>query len=62
MLHFIVIAAFILHGLAHVSGFMASWTWWNTVVAGAKVGAVFDVLVLIALLLPWRDSVMAAVQ
>ncbi len=26
MLHFIVIAAFILHGLAHASGFMASWT------------------------------------
>jgi hypothetical protein len=26
MVHFIVIAAFILHGLAHVSGFMASWT------------------------------------
>jgi hypothetical protein len=131
MLHFIVIAAFILHGLAHVSGFMASWTrnssgfsdrpwvlstgvilhsgvghifgllwlvaaicsmgagiglaaqqpwwpilamaqasvslsvivpWWNTVVAGAKVGAVFDALVLIALLLPWRESVIAAVQ
>ncbi len=26
MLHFIVIAAFIVHGLAHLSGFMASWT------------------------------------
>ncbi len=26
MLHFIASAAFILHGLAHVSGFMASWT------------------------------------
>jgi hypothetical protein len=25
MLHFIVIAAFILHDLAHASGFMASW-------------------------------------
>jgi hypothetical protein len=131
MLHFIVIAAFILHGLAHLSGFMAAWTrnssgfsdrpmmlstgvtlhsgvghvfgllwlvaaicsvgagiglaaqqpwwlilavaqaivslivivpWWNTVVAGAKVGAVFDVIVLIALLLPWRDGVIAALQ
>ncbi len=131
MLHFIVIAAFILHGLAHLSGFMASWTrsssgfsnrpwglstgvtlhsgighifgvlwlvaaicsvgagiglaaqqpwwpmlavaqamvslivivpWWNTVVAGAKVGAAFDVIVLIALLLPWRESFIAAVQ
>ncbi len=129
MLHFIVIAAFVLHGLAHLSGFMASWTkssagfsnkpwvlstgvtlhsgvghifgllwlvaaigsvgagiglatqqawwpmlavaqaivslivivpWWNTVVAGAKVGAVFDVIVMIALLLPWRESVIAA--
>ena len=131
MLHFIVIAAFILHGLAHVSGFMASWTrnssgfsdrpwvlstgvtlhsgvghifgllwlvaaicsvgagiglalaqpwwpvlavtqavvslivivpWWNTVVPGAKVGAVFDVIVLVALLLPWRDAVFAALK
>jgi len=131
MLHFIVIAAFILHGLAHLSGFMASWTrnssgfsdrpwvlstgvtlhsgtghifgllwlvaaicsmgagiglavqqawwpilavaqaivslivivpWWNTVVPGAKAGAVFDVLVLTALLLPWQDSVIIAPQ
>ncbi len=131
MLHFIVIAAFVLHGLAHLSGFMASWTkssagfankpwvlstgvtlhsgvghifgllwlvaaicsvsagiglaaqqswwpmlavvqaivslivivpWWKTVVAGAKVGAVFDVIVLIALLLPWRESVIIAAQ
>jgi hypothetical protein len=36
--------------------------WWNTVVASAKVGTVFDVLVLIALLLPWRESVIAALQ
>jgi hypothetical protein len=36
--------------------------WWNTVVPGAKAGAVFDVIVLIALLLPWRESVIAAVQ
>ena len=131
MLHFIVIAAVIPHGLAHVSGFMASWTrnssgfsdrpwvlsmavtlhsgvghifgllwlvaaicsvgagiglaaqqawwpilavaqaiasliaivpWWNTVVAGAKASAVFVVIVLIALLLPWRESVIAALQ
>ncbi len=131
MLHFIVTAAFIIHGLAHLSGFMASWTknsagfsnkpwvlstgitlhngighvfgllwlvaaicsvsagigpaaqqpwwpglavtqamvslivivpWWNTVVPGAKVGAVFDVLVLIVLLLPWQGSVIAALQ
>ncbi len=131
MLHFIVIAAFILHGLAHMSGFMASWTknsagfadrpwvlstdvtlhsgmghvfgllwlvaaicsvgagvglallqpwwpmlaitqavvslivivpWWNTVVPGAKVGAAFDVIVLLALLLPWREQIVAALQ
>jgi hypothetical protein len=31
-------------------------------VAGAKVGAVFDVIVLIALLPPWRESVSAAPQ
>jgi hypothetical protein len=36
--------------------------WWNTVVAGAKAGAAFDGLVLIALSLPWRESVIAAVQ
>ncbi len=131
MLHFIVIAAFIMHGLAHLSGFMASWTkntsgfsnrpwvlstgvtlhsgvghifgllwlivaicsvgagiglamqqtwwpmlavaqaivslivimpWWNTVAPGAKVGAVFDVIALVALLLPWRDAVIAALK
>jgi hypothetical protein len=126
MLRVIVIAAFILHGFAHLSGFMASWTknssgfsgrpwvlstgvtlhsgvghifgllwlvaaicsisagiglalaqpwwpvlataqalvslivivpWWNTVARGAKVGAVFDVIVLIALLPPWREQI-----
>jgi hypothetical protein len=131
MLHFIVIAAFVVHGLAHLSGFMASWTkntagfaerpwvlstgvtlhsgvghifgllwlvaaicsvaagiglaaqqlwwpilaiaqaivslivivpWWNTVVPGAKVGAVFDVIVLVVLLLPWQGNVIAALQ
>ncbi len=131
MLHFIVIAAFVIHGLAHLSGFIASWTknaagfsdrpwvlstgvtlhsgmghvfgllwlvaaicsvgagvglallqpwwpmlaitqavvsliviapWWNTVVHGAKVGAVFDVIVLLALLLPWREQIVAALQ
>lgn len=31
--------------------------WWNTVVPGAKVGAVFDILILLALLLPWSGQV-----
>ena len=29
--------------------------WWNTVVPGAKVGALFDLLTLAALLLPWSS-------
>ena len=106
MLHFIVIAAFILHGLAHVSGFMASWTrnssgfsdrpWVLStgVTLHSGVGHIFGVLWLVAaicsvgagiglaaqqpwwpvlaivqaavslivFLLPWRESVIAAVQ
>ena len=128
-LRYLVIAAFVIHGLAHMSGFMAAWTsrdsgftqnpwlfsrsstlrsamgkgfgllwlvasialvgsglgillwpglwpvlpvvasiislaviipWWNTVVPGAKVGAAYDVLALIALLPSWSQRVMAA--
>jgi len=33
--------------------------WWNTVVPGAKAGALFDLITLIALLPPWRERVMA---
>ena len=33
--------------------------WWNTVVPGAKAGALFDLITLIALLPPWREQVMA---
>ena len=34
-------------------------SWWNTVVPGAKAGALFDLITLIALLPPWREQVMA---
>jgi hypothetical protein len=33
--------------------------WWNTVVPGAKVGALFDLITVIALLPPWREQLMA---
>jgi hypothetical protein len=127
----ILIAAFSLHGLAHLSGFLAGWTnrnvgfspkpwlfshttllkgwvgrlfgvlwliaaaalvgsgldlflragwwpalpiagamlsllvilpWWNTVPPGARAGAVFDLLVLAALLPPWRAGLLQALQ
>jgi len=129
ILHYLVAAAFIMHGVAHSSGFIASWTsndngftknpwifsksitlrtpvgklfgllwlvamialffsglsllfwsglwpampvvgailslvviipWWNTVVPGAKVGAAFDLLTLVALIFPWNQQVMTA--
>ena len=125
MLRFVVAAPFLLHGLAHISGFLASWTasdagfsdkpwifssavtlgsglgrafgllwlvamiglvstalgivlrqdwwptlaiaasvvslvvivpWWNTVPPGARFGAVFDLLTIIALLLPFGSK------
>ena len=131
MLRVVVIAAFVLHGLAHLSGFFASWTtntsgftdrpwilsgnvtlnsglgrvfgllwlvvtlcsvgagiglalqqpwwpvlaiaqaavslivivpWWNTVVPGSKVGAAFDVIVMVALFLPWREGLIEALR
>lgn len=31
--------------------------WWNTVVPGARVGAIFDMLLLVAICLPWRQMV-----
>jgi hypothetical protein len=34
--------------------------WWNTVVPGAKVGAAFDLLTLVALIFPWNQQVMTA--
>jgi len=34
--------------------------WWNTVVPGAKAGAAFDGLMLIGLVAPWSEQVMAA--
>jgi hypothetical protein len=127
ILNYIVVAAFILHGLAHLSGFVAAFTsrdtgfspnswlfspnvtihsaigklfgllwlvaavalagsglalllgwavwpwlpiagavlsllvivpWWNTVPPGAKAGAVFDLLILLALIPGWRGQVM----
>ena len=33
--------------------------WWNTVPPGAKAGAAFDLIILIALLPGWSESVMA---
>ena len=127
ILKYLVVAAFILHGLAHLSGFVAAFTsrdagfspkpwlfssgvtlhsglgrvfgvlwlvaalalasaglalllgwavwpwlpiagaifsllviapWWNTVPPGAKAGAVFDLIILVALLPGWREQVM----
>jgi hypothetical protein len=127
IIHYIVVAAFIMHGLAHFSGFIASWTkggagftpnpsllskgltlqsplgkvfgllwlgavvalvgsgldlvfhfetwpllpiarslvsllvivpWWNTVPPGAKAGAAFDLLTLLALLSPWKEQIL----
>jgi len=34
--------------------------WWNTVVPGARAGAAFDGLMLIGLVAPWSEQVMAA--
>jgi hypothetical protein len=31
--------------------------WWKTVPPGARIGAAFDLLILIALLLPWNDQI-----
>ena len=31
--------------------------WWNTVVPGAKAGALLDVAILVALLGPWKEQV-----
>ena len=36
--------------------------WWNTVPPGAKIGAAFDVLVMLALLLPLREQIMGAMR
>ncbi len=33
--------------------------WWKTVPLGAKAGAVFDLLILVLLLPPWRERVIA---
>jgi hypothetical protein len=32
--------------------------WWNTVVPGARAGALLDVALLVALLGPWKDQVL----
>lgn len=40
---------------------MAIAPWWRTVPPGAKAGAVFDLLILLALLPGWREQVMAMV-
>ncbi len=130
ILKYLVVAAFILHGLAHLSGFIAAFTsrdtgfspkpwlfspnvtihsaigklfgvlwlvaaialagsglalllgwavwpwlpiagaivsllvvapWWNTVPPGAKAGAVFDLIILVALLPGWREQVMTLI-
>jgi hypothetical protein len=36
--------------------------WWNSVPPGAKVGAVFDVLVILAMLLPLKDKILDLIQ
>jgi hypothetical protein len=131
MLRLILAVPLIAHGLAHISGFMASWTdndagygrgpwifssgiglqspvgrlfgllwlaaaaalvgsgigfaldtawwqtaaavgavlslvvilpWWNTVPSGAKIGAAFDVLILILLLTPLKDAILGLIN
>jgi hypothetical protein len=130
MLRFLIAAPFILHGLAHLSGFLRAWTtaqvgfsdrpwllssgitlrsplgrafgllwliammallgtgfgvlfrqawwpllaivasvisltviapWWNTVPPGARFGALFDLVVILVLLTPWKDRIVEAV-
>jgi hypothetical protein len=36
--------------------------WWNTVPPGAKVGAAFDLLVIVLLLSPFREKLLEIVQ
>ena len=36
--------------------------WWKAVPLGAKVGAAFDVLILVALLPPWRERIIELVR
>jgi DNA-binding transcriptional LysR family regulator len=37
-------------------------TWWNTVPPGARLGAVFDLIILVALLPGWREQVMTLIS
>ena len=36
--------------------------WWNTVPSGAKIGAAFDLLILILLLTPLKDAVLGLIN
>lgn len=75
MLKYLLALVFFGHGMAYLSGFLASWTkvfvyapailsavvillWWNSVPFGAKLGAAFDVLILVAYLSPLRQKIM----
>lgn len=108
MLRFLIAVPLFLHGMAHISGFLASWTrgdfgysprpwlissgvhlnsgvgrvfglpwlavtaaslsliviipWWNTVPAGARFGAIFDLLVLAILLSPFQTKLFDVIR
>lgn len=130
MLKYLVVFALLMHGLAHLSGFLEAWTpvqafaarpwlfsegvtmetavgrffgllwlvtaagliaagygllvgqdwwsslavvaatfsliiivlWWRTVPAGARIGALFDLVIVVALLLPWGDQVIRSLR
>jgi hypothetical protein len=110
-MRYVIAFLLIMPGLAHLSGFLASWTrrgmgfsdrpwllallgltgaglgpafaqawwpalalagaafslaaslpWWNTVVPGAKAGALFDLVILAALLSPWQGRLVEALH
>ena len=46
--------------VASILSLIAIVPWWNTVVPGAKAGAAFDGLMLMGLVAPWSEQVMAA--
>jgi hypothetical protein len=46
---------------AAVASLVAIAPWWNTVPPGARIGALFDLIVLAALTLPWRETIIELV-
>jgi hypothetical protein len=37
-------------------------TWWRAVPLGAKLGAAFDLLIILAVAFPWRESIVALIN